>query len=81
MKELLASIAFALTVGVQAQTKDSIDTAQFAVVYDYTVDTFDDEGTSVCDSIQMVVQVGQTVTKSQPLMQYMKEKGKDIEDD
>ena len=65
MKELLASIAFALTIGVQAQTKDSIDTAQFAVVYDYTVDTFDDEGTSVCDSIQLVVQVGQTVTKSQ----------------
>ena len=78
MKKILSFIAFALTIGVQAQTKDSIDTAQFAVVYDYTVDTFDDEGTSVCDSIQVVVQVGKSVTKSMPMSQYLKETTKDM---
>ena len=81
MKKILSFIAFALAIGVQAQTKDSIDAAQFAVIYDYSVNTLDDEGEAVCDSIQLVVQVGQTVTKSQPLMQYIKEKGKDIEGD
>lgn len=70
MKLLITLFALALTVSAQAQTKDSIDTAQFAAIYDYTVRTQDDEGKDVCDSIQVAVQVGQRVTKSMPRSHY-----------
>ena len=73
MKKMLTILALALTVSVQAQTKDSIDTAQFAVVYDYTVNTLDDEGIAVCDSIQVVVQAGQRITKCMPMSRYQTE--------
>jgi len=79
MKKIFLSLALALAVSVQAQTKDSIDTAQFAVVYDYTVNTLDDEGTAVCDSIQVVVQVGQRVTKCIPMSRYQTETGSDVD--
>lgn len=78
MRILMILLAFALTIGVQAQTKDSIDAAQFAVIYDYTINTLDDEGEAVCDSIQVVVQVGKRVTKSMPMSQYLKETTKDM---
>ena len=66
-------------MSVQAQTKDSIDTAQFAVVYDYTVNTLDDEGDAVCDSIQVVVQAGKRVTKCMPMSRYQTETGSDVD--
>ena len=74
MKLLTTLFALALAVSVQAQTNDSIDTAQFAAIYDYTVRTQDDEGTDVCDSIQVAVQVGQRVTKSMPGSHYQARK-------
>ncbi len=70
MKKMFTILALALTVSAQAQTKDSIDAAQFAAIYDYTVRTQDDEGKDVCDSIQVAVQVGQRVTKSMPRSHY-----------
>ena len=73
MKKIILLFALALAVSVQAQTNDSIDTAQFAAIYDYTVRTQDDEGTDVCDSIQVVVQVGQRVTKCMPMSRYQAE--------
>ena len=79
MKLLTTLFALALAVSVQAQTKDSIDTAQFAVVYDYTVNTLDDEGDAVCDSIQVVVQAGQRVTKCMPMSRYQAETGSDVD--
>ena len=79
MKKIFLSLALALTVSVQAQTKDSIDTAQFAVVYDYTVNTLDDEGAAVCDSIQVVVQAGQRITKCMPMSRYQAETGSDMD--
>jgi len=79
MKKIILLFALALTVSVQAQTKDSIDTAQFAVVYDYTVNTLDDEGAAVCDSIQVVVQAGQRITKCMPMSRYQAETGSDVD--
>ena len=79
MKLLTTLFALALAVSVQAQTKDSIDTAQFAVVYDYTVNTLDDEGDAVCDSIQVVVQAGQWITKCMPMSRYQAETGSDVD--
>lgn len=63
MKKILSFIAFALTIGVQAQTKDSIDTAQFAVVYDYKIKTTDARGNEATDSMQLATLVGSHVTK------------------
>ena len=63
-------IALALTIGVQAQN-DSIDQAQFMAVYDYQCRTLDDEGKPVIDSMEIVVQVGRTMTKSMPLLRSM----------
>ncbi|MBQ8736381.1 MAG: GLPGLI family protein [Bacteroidaceae bacterium] len=80
MSFLLTTFMLALTIAGQAQTKDSIDTAQFTAVYDYMVNTFNDEGTAVCDSIQIVVQTGKTVTKSMPLSQYLNQEKKALDE-
>ncbi len=79
MKKIILSFALALAMSVQAQTNDSIDTAQFAAIYDYIVNTSDDEGTAVCDSIQVVVLMGQRVTKSMPMSCYLTETGSDVD--
>jgi GLPGLI family protein len=72
MKKVLMTImALVLTIGAQGQT-EVIDTAQFVAVYDYECRTQDDEGTSVTDNMQVVVQVGRTVTKSMPRSAYKK---------
>ena len=71
MKKILATMmALALTIGASAQ--EAIDTAQFVAVYDYECRTQDAEGTPVTDRMQVVVQVGRTVTKSMPLSAYQR---------
>ena len=70
MKKILVTImAFALTIGAQAQV-ETVDTAQFVAVYDYECRTQNDEAAPVTDKMQVVVQVGRTVTKSMPLSAY-----------
>lgn len=63
MKKILLATALALTVSVQAQTKDSIDTVQFIAVYDYLINTTNSEGREVADSMQLAVLVGKQTTK------------------
>ncbi len=66
MKKILATMtALALTIGVQAQ-EETVDTAQLVAVYDYECRTQDDEAAPITDRMQLVVQVGRTVTKSLP---------------
>jgi GLPGLI family protein len=67
-KYLVTMIVFALTMGAQGQT-ETIDTAQFMAVYDYQCRTMDDEENHVVDSMEIVVQVGSTMTKSMPWSQ------------
>lgn len=55
-----------------ASAQEAIDTAQFVAVYDYECRTQDAEGTPVTDRMQVVVQVGRTVTKSMPLSAYQR---------
>ena len=78
-KVLVTILALALTIGAKGQT-ETIDTAQFVAVYDYECRTQDAEGTPVTDRMQVVVQVGRTVTKSMPLSAY-KEMDMEEEDD
>lgn len=63
-------IAFVATSAWAQEQKDTIDQSQFVTVYDYECRTLNDEGTPVVDSMQIVVQVGRTVTKSMPLSAY-----------
>ena len=69
-KVKLATItAFLLTIEAQGQV-ETVDTAQFVAVYDYECRTQDDEAAPVTDRMQVVVQVGRTVTKSMPRSAY-----------
>ena len=62
-------MVFALTIAAQAQV-ETVDTAQFVAVYDYECRTLNDEDAPVTDRMQVVVQVGRTVTKSMPFTAY-----------
>ncbi len=68
-KIMLTMMALVLTIAAQGQV-EVIDTAQFVAVYDYECRTQDDEGQNVTDRMQVVVQVGRTVTKSMPRSAY-----------
>ena len=68
-KIMLTMMALAVTIAAQGQV-EVIDTAQFVAVYDYECRTQDDEGKTVTDKMQVVVQVGRTVTKSMPRSAY-----------
>ena len=65
-KILVTMMAFVLPIAAQAQV-ETVDTAQFVAVYDYECRTQNDEAASVTDRMQVVVQVGRTVTKDAPL--------------
>lgn len=70
MKKIQTTIiAFVLTIAAQGQI-ETVDTAQFVAVYDYECRTQNDEAASVTDRMQVVVQVGRTVTKSMPRSAY-----------
>ena len=57
-------------VGAQNTSKNEvIDTSLYVAVYDYQCRTMDDEGEPVVDSMEIVVQVGRTLTKSIPWSQ------------
>ena len=69
MKRQIITIIIAL-VAVCGGAQEAIDTAQFVAVYDYECRTQDADGLDVTDRMQLMVQVGRTVTKSMPLSAY-----------
>ena len=71
MKRLLYIILY-IALAATASAQEAIDTAQFVAVYDYECRTQDAEGTPVTDRMQLVVQMGRTVTKSMPLSAYQR---------
>ena len=71
MKRLLYIILY-VVLAASASAQEVIDTAQFVAVYDYECRTQNDEAAPVTDRMQVVVQVGRTVTKSMPCSAYMK---------
>ena len=78
-KTLVTMMVFVLTIVAQGQVT-TIDTTQFVAVYDYECRTQDDEGQNVTDRMQVVVQVGRTVTKSKPASCYRLPEEKSIAD-
>ena len=80
MKKILMTImALVLTIAAQGQV-ETVDTAQFVAIYDYECRTLDDEDVPVTDRMQIVVQVGRTVTKSMPASSYRLPEEKSIAD-
>ena len=71
MKRLLYIILY-VVLAASASAQEVIDTAQLVAVYDYECRTLNDEAAPVTDRMQVVVQVGRTVTKSMPFSAYMK---------
>ena len=69
MKRLLYIILY-IALAATASAQEAIDTAQFVAVYDYECRTQNDEAAPVTDKMQVVVQVGRTVTKSMPCSAY-----------
>ncbi|MDD7303743.1 MAG: GLPGLI family protein [Bacteroidaceae bacterium] len=68
-KSLVTIMLLALTIAAEGQA-ETIDTARFVAVYDYECRTLDDEEAPVTDRMQVVVQVGEAVTKSIPYSLY-----------
>ncbi len=62
-------MGLALTITAQGQV-ETVDTAQFVAIYNYECQTQDVEEQDVTDRMQVVVQVGRTVTKSMPRSAY-----------
>ena len=71
LKIVTVMMALTLTIAAQEPT-EVIDTAQLVAVYDYELKTQNDEGVPVTDKMQIVVQIGQKVTKSMPFSAYSK---------
>ena len=58
-KILVMMMTFALTIASQAE---KIDSTQFVAFYNYTIQTQDDEGQDVTDSIRLALLVGTRAT-------------------
>ena len=71
MKRLLYIILY-IALAATASAQEAIDSTQFVALYDYECRTQDAEGTPVTDRMQVVVQVGRTMTKSMPLSAYQR---------
>lgn len=75
---ILTIIAAIINFSVVA-AQQVIDMSSFSVVYIYKINTFDDSGISVTDSMKIVTMVGQNITLSAPYSVYMKLKNENIE--
>ena len=73
MKKILVTMmALALTIGAQAER---IDSTQFVAFYNYTIQTQDDEGQNVTDSIRLALLVGTRATYCFTVSSYNKDGG------
>ena len=66
-KTLVMMMTFALTIAAQAE---KIDSTQFVAFYNYTIQTQDDEGQDVTDSIRLALLVGTRATYCTTVLAY-----------
>ena len=66
-KILVMMMTFALTIAAQAE---KIDSTQFVAFYNYTIQTQDDEGQNVTDSIRLALLVGTRATYCTTVLAY-----------
>ena len=71
MKKILVTVmALVLTIAAQAE---KIDSTQFVAFYNYTIQTQDDEGQNVTDSIRLALLVGTRATYCTTVLTYNRE--------
>ncbi|MBQ9362006.1 MAG: GLPGLI family protein, partial [Bacteroidaceae bacterium] len=71
MKKILATMmALALTIAAQAE---KIDSTQFVAFYNYTIQTQDEEGQNVTDSLRLALFVGTRATYCYTVLSYNKD--------
>ncbi|MBQ6768190.1 MAG: GLPGLI family protein [Prevotella sp.] len=71
MKKILVTMmAFALTIAARAE---KIDSTQFVAFYNYTLQTQDEEGQNVTDSIRLALLVGTRATYCTTVLSYNKD--------
>ena len=66
-KILVTMMAFALTIAAQAE---KIDSTQFVAFYNYTIQTQDEEGQNVTDSLRLALLVGTRATYCTTVLAY-----------
>ena len=69
-KILVTMMALTLTIAAQAER---IDSTQFVAFYNYTIQTQDDEGQNVTDSIRLALLVGTRATYCTTVLSYNKD--------
>ena len=69
-KILLTMMALVLTIAAQAE---KIDSTQFVAFYNYTIQTQDDEGQNVTDSLRLTLLVGTRATYCTTVLTYNKD--------
>ena len=67
MRTIMTFIAVAFSLSMQAQT---VDSTQFVAFYNYTIQTQDEEGQDVSDSIRVVLLIGTRATYYTTLLSY-----------
>ncbi len=73
MKKIFITMAFlALTIAAQAE---KIDSTQFVAFYHYTIQTQDDEGQNVTDSLRLALLVGTRATYCTTVLAYNRDGG------
>lgn len=73
MKKILVTMtALALTIAAQAE---KIDSTQFVAFYHYTIQTQDDEGQNVTDSLRLALLVGTRATYCTTVLAYNRDGG------
>ena len=62
-----------LSTAIKAQTSTKIDTTQFVAFYNYSINTLDEKGKSVIDSLRLALLVGNRATYCTTLQTYNKD--------
>lgn len=71
MKNIIL-ILFLMCISCSVMAQNVIDTSSFSIVYDFKVNTCDDQGVPVTDSMGVVTLVGTKVTSSMPYSNYVR---------
>ena len=70
MKKILIIVCLVLTIAAQAE---KIDSTQFVAFYNYTIQTQDEEGQNVTDSLRLALLVGTRATYCTTVLSYNKD--------
>ena len=74
-KTVISLLAMLVSVAAFGQRVDSVGCSSHTVIYEYKINTQDEEGKPVTDVCELVVQASKKVTKCTPMINYLRQKG------